>query len=668
MAINNSGQIAGYFILTNSFYNAFLYSNGSMQDLGTLGGNQSQAWGINNSGQVVGQSINGSRTSHAFLYTGGSMQDLGTLKYSTDTSIAYGINNNGVIVGADPTISHAFVYANGTMTDLNTLIAPVNSGWTLQDACAINDSGQIAGYGVNPAGQVHAFVLNPISSQWQDTITASTSRQSFTTANQSESEGLIVITHGWIPPEDDPTADTAWVDSMSNSITAYLNANSLTGWQVLGWKWLQGAQVLLPYGPQTALENSVQQGVNLGQYILANGYTHVHLIAHSAGAGLIQSATDTIKNPVSGKPSIVVHETFLAPFVGFDFSGQQTYGYGADWADNYSCKAVGTSPEILPFTYNILEHAYNVDVTQIDVIDRVQMSYFVSGDGTPCYTTESTHSWPISFYSNTITGSVTSDYDGFGFPLSEEGAPGQWAYALANYTPGNPAPGKILGTSDPTGCTFDYPATGYPSTITDFINSPYVQSTTGTIQRYLNGSVKHMSGSPAWLATFVTVTNSVNIVSFDAEFQSGTGSQGLLSIYWDTNTIGSLDERFVEPGFQHYVLKFPSVTNFSSHILGFRLDPFTNIQSVVVLTNVSTSYSGVSQGFSLSITTNASNGSMVYQLSGQSGYEYTIQASSDLLNWTNIALLGNTNGTVNFYDTNAVNYPVCRFYRAVAPY
>ena len=44
--------------------------------------------------------------------------------------------------------------------DLNSLIA-TNSGWTLQSANAINDNGQIVGYGINPSGQMDAFLLTP---------------------------------------------------------------------------------------------------------------------------------------------------------------------------------------------------------------------------------------------------------------------------------------------------------------------------------------------------------------------------------------------------------------------------------------------------------------------------------------------------------------------------
>ena len=47
------------------------------------------------------------------------------------------------------------------MQDLNELVSP-SSGWTLQEATAINENGQIVGQGTNASGQTHAFLLTPV--------------------------------------------------------------------------------------------------------------------------------------------------------------------------------------------------------------------------------------------------------------------------------------------------------------------------------------------------------------------------------------------------------------------------------------------------------------------------------------------------------------------------
>ncbi len=167
--INDSGQIIGYsYPASGGGGHAFLYSDSTITDLGTLGGTMSQANGINNSGQVVGMSyLAGAQGYHAFLYSGSTMTDLGTVGgIYTFASQAMDINDSGQIVGrchADnsPSNTHAFIYSNGTMTDLNTLIEP-NSGWTLSDATAINNSGWIVGYGIDPTGHRGAFLLTPV--------------------------------------------------------------------------------------------------------------------------------------------------------------------------------------------------------------------------------------------------------------------------------------------------------------------------------------------------------------------------------------------------------------------------------------------------------------------------------------------------------------------------
>jgi len=123
-----------------------------VQDLGTLGdteGTQSKAFGINDSGQVVGYSHRNDGYDHAFLYDG-TMHDLGVL--GGGTSFAYDINNSGQVVGVSTPANgssysyyHAFIYdsTNG-MKDLNDLV-PADSGLTgwLDKAQAINNDGKL---------------------------------------------------------------------------------------------------------------------------------------------------------------------------------------------------------------------------------------------------------------------------------------------------------------------------------------------------------------------------------------------------------------------------------------------------------------------------------------------------------------------------------------------
>lgn len=165
-AINNHTEVTGTARINPDsvpgISHAFLY-DGTMHDLGTLGGDQSVGNGINDQGWVVGQSdISGNSAHHAFLYNG-TLSDLGTL--GGPDSIAYGINNGGQIVGQasinDESVGLAFIYTvQDGMVDLNSLIAP-DSDWTLLSANAINDAGQIVGFG-GIGFEDHAFLLTPV--------------------------------------------------------------------------------------------------------------------------------------------------------------------------------------------------------------------------------------------------------------------------------------------------------------------------------------------------------------------------------------------------------------------------------------------------------------------------------------------------------------------------
>lgn len=163
--INDVGAVAGYSTTTQTFSEAFLHHNGNLENLGNLGGS-SRGFAVNDSDQVTGASvIDANGHERAFLWENGAMTDLGVTSGAV-TSQGLDINNLGHVVGTlvfDPNNgehNHGFLYRDGMMIDVNTLLPP-NSGWLLRDAQAINDIGQIVGFG-NINGEQHAYLLTPV--------------------------------------------------------------------------------------------------------------------------------------------------------------------------------------------------------------------------------------------------------------------------------------------------------------------------------------------------------------------------------------------------------------------------------------------------------------------------------------------------------------------------
>jgi probable HAF family extracellular repeat protein len=152
---------------------AVLWKDSKIVNLGTLGGNESGAGSVNGRGEVVGAALNltidpfpsrrpyfdffffGNGTeSHAFLWRDGTMQDLGTL--GGPDSAAFLVNQKGQVAGTSdvdfnvnpvtggPTV-HPFLWENGKMIDLVAGAPPSMFGGTYGIAAWLNERGQVLG-------------------------------------------------------------------------------------------------------------------------------------------------------------------------------------------------------------------------------------------------------------------------------------------------------------------------------------------------------------------------------------------------------------------------------------------------------------------------------------------------------------------------------------------
>ena len=213
-AINSWGQVAGASLTVDGDIRGVVWDGiGGIQEVGTLGGDYSEAFAINDDGHVVGRAgfFGVEAPSQAFIWDSTSgIRPMGPL-YGPSGSTAYGINGAGCSAGAFRTGGgiHAFRWTetagmedlggpagqfgdwgeatdindsglvvgwsklsdvdfrallwdgDGQMSDLNDLLDESGAGWALTSAQAINNLGQIAGTGFYD-GQTRAFMLNPV--------------------------------------------------------------------------------------------------------------------------------------------------------------------------------------------------------------------------------------------------------------------------------------------------------------------------------------------------------------------------------------------------------------------------------------------------------------------------------------------------------------------------
>jgi probable HAF family extracellular repeat protein len=161
--INVFGALAGFAHTDAEDAHAFRYTDGGgprrSRDAGRT--RQHRLWhraGRRGRGQRLPA---GDLGPHAFI-DDGTMHDIGTLGGGSST--AFSINAAGTIVGESTDAqgsSRAFVYASGAMVDLNTVTSGLG-GSTLTTATAVNDAGQIVAMScTGPLQCQQAYRLDP---------------------------------------------------------------------------------------------------------------------------------------------------------------------------------------------------------------------------------------------------------------------------------------------------------------------------------------------------------------------------------------------------------------------------------------------------------------------------------------------------------------------------
>ncbi|MEU8364601.1 hypothetical protein AB0C27_52190 [Nonomuraea sp. NPDC048882] len=169
-AVNPAGQIAGTQRRLEPpgpaslrTHQAFLWEDGVITELGTLGGQWSQAEGINGDGDIVGQSALGADGVLAGGYIWSAEEGMRRLPDAGGLAAPKAVNDDDVIAGTHTcteagTVAHAAVW---TGPDAAPALLPDPATGIATMANSVNARGEITGWAVAPDGSRRALVWRP---------------------------------------------------------------------------------------------------------------------------------------------------------------------------------------------------------------------------------------------------------------------------------------------------------------------------------------------------------------------------------------------------------------------------------------------------------------------------------------------------------------------------
>lgn len=344
-------------------------------------------------------------------------------------------------------------------------------------------------------------------------------------------------------------------------------------------------------------------GFKLGRFLVERGYQHIHMMGHSAGAQVIQQATNYLREQANLEDQPYIHLTFFDPYDPFAYllNGNQVtlYGKGADWAENYiDFRPLGSIPgeiglewsgDILgnfDATKGVAPNAYNVDVTRWDTLG-VNAGPFAR------------HAWPYEFYRQRT---FLENPFKLGHQLSKESGNTPFPNPEAEsgrlcVLPNNETGLAELGCD---GLTAVQPSHGIdPDNIVTLADSDVIikqifNSVSGVRDLFFVGDdiqrladiafVALTTSSPAWQEWVLESQEIVNFVEFDFEFKNQ--AEGVLNVYMDGDIVARFDERDFPQG-SNSSGRIP-VRNKSAgdHTISFRIDPYSEDTSEIHISNL----------------------------------------------------------------------------------
>ncbi|GAA3158815.1 hypothetical protein GCM10010466_56980 [Planomonospora alba] len=169
--INRSGQIAGTHRRTEGVglpsdkqtQRAFLWKDGVVKDLGTLGGDWSEARGLNGRGQVVGESALGTDGVLQGGFVWSAESGMRRIEDGNGLARPAAINDSGVIVGLHSCETAYSTAYPSVWTDPGKAPArlPDPPGGVAKAVNAVNAKGEIVGMALYSGNQPHAVLWKP---------------------------------------------------------------------------------------------------------------------------------------------------------------------------------------------------------------------------------------------------------------------------------------------------------------------------------------------------------------------------------------------------------------------------------------------------------------------------------------------------------------------------